>query len=86
MVLETGVSDGSSSKLFKCWSLDSGYCDNFKGTDLEYPDFFKEECVQVNAKGAGYTSFSWQPYKAIHLEDSTDTAIQNNQKVVVQSL
>ena len=58
MVLETGVSDGSSSKLFRCFSLDSGYSDFFKGSDLEYPDFLKEDWIQVYTKGAGYTSFS----------------------------
>ena len=86
MVLETGVSDGSSSKLFRCYSLDSGYSDFFKGSDLEYPDFLKEDWIQVYTKGAGYTEFSWKPYKALYLDDSHDTVIQNNQKVVVQSL
>ena len=83
MVMETGCTDGTSKKLFKCWQLDSGYNDMYKSSEMEYPDFMKAEVVQCYGKvfKGGYSPVKWQPYKVLFKCDEMDTATQNNQKV-----
>ena len=83
MVMETGCTDGTSKKLFKCWQLDSGYNDMYKSSEMEYPDFIKAEVVQCYGKvfKGGYSPVKWQPYKVLFKYEEMETATRNNQKV-----